>query len=519
MYQPNFFDAGVFPSHKEDIPAGSGTLELRDYQVQAVEELRDAFGQGCKRPLLQAPTGAGKTVISAYIAKGAVEKGNRVLFVAPFLELLEQTQASFRKLGIRSTIWHNDHGFDSMAPVVITTAQTFTRRLQKREAAGSGYIPHFSLGIYDEAHELHEAVRNEMVSGSAKWIGLSATPWTQGLGLIFDRLVKPITMRELVDRGVLSQFVVFAPSNPDLSSVRKSRSECGYVEEELERIMGGADIIGDIFQTWQEKAGGRPTVVFAVNRAHAAKVQKEFIEGGVPCGYVDCNVTGEKRKTIIEQFKSGVLQVLVNVRALTTGFDAPVSCIVDAGPTRSKKLHVQKIGRGLRVNPGTEDCIVLDFAGNTLRLGIVTDIDQDRLSDAEKGKREASEREVEEPLPKACGSCGFVKAPKVHKCPSCGFAPQAKSEVVEKSAELVEFTAGRKKEDTFAEKCRWFSSLSKIATDRGYSEGWAAHKYRERFGVWPRNVRVDGSGRVDADIASWVKSRQIAYAKGKGAAK
>lgn len=497
------FDFGpLFPSQTVE-------LVLRDYQQEAVSQLRSSFGSGKTRPLLQAPTGAGKTVISAYIAQGAVARGNRVLFVAPFLELLRQTQATFERFGIHSTIWHGQHDLDTSAPVAITTAQTLARRLADIDAGRSRYIPEYDLGVYDEAHVVHDRVRLLMLGDGAKWIGLSATPWSEGLGLLFDDLVRPVSLAELVDRGILSSFTVMAPSDPDLSGARKSKSVSGYVDADLEEIMGGADIVGDVVDTWLKLGVGKPTLAFGVNRAHASFLAQAFLDAGVRAGYVDAHVKGSERRDIIQAFKDREIDVLCNVRALTTGFDAPVGCIVDAAPTRSEKLHVQKIGRGLRVNPGTEDCLILDHAGNTLRLGMVTDIDRAELSVGQARKGEGRDRS--EPLPQKCGSCNFVKPPKVSVCPACGFKPQRQSTVEAAPGELVELQP-RKGVVTAEEKQRWFSQLTAIARERGRSDGWVSHTYRDKFGVWPR-----GLSRVPQpptpEVRGFVKHKDIAFAK------
>jgi superfamily II DNA or RNA helicase len=505
--QGQLFEANVSPCQK---------IELRDYQQRAVDGLRASFGMGKRSPLLQAPTGAGKTVMAAFIASGAVAKGNRVLFLAPFLDLLEQTKATFDAFGIPATIWHRDHPLDQEAPVVIATPQTLERRIEARDRAKErGYpywdfIPTYDLAVYDEAHAMRATIAKIMQVDGKKWIGLSATPWTDGLGLLFDELIKPTSLAELVDLGVLSEFHVFAPSTPDLSKVRKAQNDVGYHTGDLEDVMGGADIMGDVVRTWIEKCNGRPTVAFGVNRAHAKMIQREFLDAGIAAGYIDAHTKGDERSGLIRSFKNGEITILCNCRTLTTGFDAPVSCIIDAAPTRSAKLHVQKIGRGLRINPGTEDCVILDHAGNTLRLGLVTDIDKPSLS--EKSKAEPSEARPAEALPKPCPACNFVKAAKVHQCPNCGFKPEAQSAVSVGDGELVELSVKRG-QPTLFDKQEFFSQVLRIARDRHRSEGWAAHTYRKKFGVWPRGLRKVPSDIVTAEVSKYVKSLDIAYVK------
>ena len=129
------------------------------------------------------------------------------------------------------------------------------------------------------------------------------------------------------------------------------------------------------------------------------------------------------------------------MRTLTTGVDWPVACIVDAAPTKSVMLHVQKIGRGLRVNPGFDDCLILDHSDNTLRLGFVTDIHRTALSD--KDRPEVGRQEQSEPLLKECSQCSAIIPPKVNPCPSCGHERKAQAGVEEVEGDLVEVKKGK----------------------------------------------------------------------------
>jgi hypothetical protein len=126
-----------------------------------------------------------------------------------------------------------------------------------------------------------------------------------------------------------------------------------------------------------ERGDNRPTFVFCVNRRHAQHIAQRFVEVGVACEYMDGTTSREDREASFNRFRSGETWVIANVGVLTTGIDLDVRCIVLARPTQSRILHVQIIGRGLRTAPGKYKLIVLDHAGNHLRLGMVTDITQD----------------------------------------------------------------------------------------------------------------------------------------------
>jgi len=473
--------------------------ELRPHQVKALDMIRQSLGSGNRRTVLQMPTGAGKTYTAAAMIQGALAKGRSVLFTVPRITLVDQAVREFEGQGIRHIgVIQADHPRrDDLAPVQVASVDTLARR---------GLPEKPGLAIIDEAHFRSVAVERM----AADWpdlhmVGLSATPWAKGMGLLWQDLRIPITMQELVDQGYLSRFVVYAPDVPDMTGVKTLAGD--YHEGETAEAMSDGKLVASVVQTWLERGENRPTLVFGVNRAHAKTLQAEFERAGVAAGYCDAYTDRAEMQLYANRFRAGEYQVFCSVRKLTTGVDWAVSCIVDAAPTKSEALHVQKIGRGMRVNPGTEDLIILDHAGNSLRLGLVTDIHHDTLDKTQRGRQEA--RAKAEKLPKECANCGALHAGKV--CPFCGHERKPQHGVETVDGELVELT-GKAKLPTKDEKQRWYSGLMWIAAERGYSQGWAAHKYREKFTVWPRSLS-DITARPDQDIQNWVKSRQIAFAK------
>jgi DNA repair protein RadD len=207
--------------------------------------------------------------------------------------------------------------------------------------------------------------------------------------------------------------------------------------------------------------------------------------------------------------------VVCNVGCLTTGIDWDVRCIVLARPTKSEMLFVQIIGRGLRPAEGKENCLILDHSDTHLRLGFVTDIHHEVLDDGRARARPKASDRIR--LPKECPQCAFLKPPRMCVCPACGFKAEATTDIEVTDGELIEVT-GRKKRSNEApndEKAVFCAQLRGYAQTRGYASGWVAHKFREKFGVWPNghnNVRVmEPTPRV----LSWIKSRQIAWAKSK----
>jgi len=481
---------------------------LRVDQQRGMDLLRQSLGSGKRRPMLQASTGWGKTVVAAAIVEGARAKHKRVLFTVPAISLIDQTVERFWQHGIRDigVIQANHPMTNPAMPVQVASVQT----LQKR-----GRIPPADLVLIDEAHRWYTFYSQWMAHEEWRrvpFIGLSATPWTKGLGKHYDDLIIATTTADLIKAGHLSPFKVFAPSHPDLSKVRTVAGD--YHEGDLSKAMDKAPLTADIVRTWLDKAEGRPTFVFAVDRAHAQSIADRFTAAGVSTGYIDANTPRQEREVIRRKFHAKAIQVVCNVGCLTTGVDWDVRCIVLARPTKSEMLYVQMIGRGLRTAPGKADCLILDHSDTTLRLGFVTDIRHDTLDDG-KARGKAKPREKKEPaLPKDCPSCGFLKPARVRKCSNCGF--EAKPQSGEGQGELAELAPGKVKAD-MAMKQKWFSMLLHYGRRRGFKDGWVANQFRAKFGTWPRSL-AETPTEPDAEVLGWIKHRMIAWSKSKRAA-
>jgi DNA repair protein RadD len=483
--------------------------ELRPHQQTALALLKQSLGTGHKRPVVQAPTGFGKTVIAAAIVEGALRKGNRIMFVVPAISLIDQTVASFVSEGLTDIgVVQADHPMTNYAmPIQIASVQTISKRQR---------LPEVNVVVIDECHRWFKFYEEWFAQWDAvPFIGLSATPWTVGLGKHYDDLIIASTTQELIDTGYLSPFRVFAPSHPDLSKVRTVAGD--YHEGDLAEVMGDNKLVSDCVSTWISKGENRPTLCFAVDRAHAKKLQTDFLSRGVTAGYVDAYTDMQERAQIAKDFQQGRLKVVCNVGCLTTGIDWDVRCIILARPTKSEMLFVQMIGRGLRTADGKADCLVLDHSDTHLRLGFVTDIHHDTLHDGKK--RETTGSEPKEALPKDCGQCGFVKPPKDHECPHCGFKPQKQSRVENVEGELAEMTgierrkAKLNRETPEAHKASFLGELQLYAEQKSYKSGWAANQYREKFGVWPNKIQPVRALMVGSATHDWILSRQIRWAK------
>jgi superfamily II DNA or RNA helicase len=400
-------------------------------------------------------------------------------------------------------------------PVIVCSIQTLASR---------GIPEGVELFIIDEAHfcaaskEFLALVRRHP---GVPMIGFSATPFTRGLGKVyefgalFEGIVKAATIPELIERGFLVDANVYAPSTPDLTGVKIVAGD--FNEKQLGVAVDKPDLIGDIVAHWLKLAGGKRTICFATNIAHSKHIVEQFTAAGVRAKHIDAYTPESDRRRIIDGFKAGEFEILSNCSILAEGFDCPAAeVMILARPTRSLVRHVQAAGRVLRPFEGKAVAIILDHSGTTQRLGFVTDELPIELDDG-RPRKSGDGQKPEEKLPKKCGNCYFMKPAGVHKCPACGFAPQRQSDVEVGAGELTLLKRKKDLAQRFGTKQDVWSMLLMYRRGR-YSEGWCAHKYRAIFGVWPRGLR-DEAMLVSDDLNRWIRSEQIRWASaraGKG---
>ena len=500
---------------------------LRDDQSNTLQALRDTIAGGHRRIVLQCPTGYGKTVLAAAAVESARAKGKKVLFTVPAISLIDQTVEMFYSQGIDDigVIQATHEMTDWSKPVQIASVQT----LQNRER-----LPDADVAFVDECHRWHKFYEKwfcDPAWQNVPIIGMSATPWTKGLGTYFcgpanvtieERtpcFIRASTTQQLIDAGLLAPFKVFAPSHPDLSGVRTVAGD--YHEGELSAKMQEGALVADAVDTWLKLGEDRPTLCYGVDRLHAQHLQAKFEAAGVPCAYQDAHTNDMERKKIKADFHAGRVKVVCNVGTLTVGIDWDVRCISMCRPTKSDMLFVQIVGRGLRTAAGKDDCLILDHSDNHLRLGFVTEIDTSYVG-LHVGKTPVTANRTDSiRLPKECPQCAYLKPPHMAKCPACGFVAQAVYNGKPDAGELRELKPKPKQPDlnTF-DKQIFYSELLAYSQSKGYSGGWASHKFRERTGVWPNHYKgIAPASSVSAPTLNWIKSRMIAYARGKQRAK
>ena len=485
---------------------------LRSDQAMGIAKLREAVGRGERRIVMQGPTGFGKTVVAADMIARARAKNKRILVTVPMLSLIDQTVQMLGEQNVTDVgvIQGRHHQTDPTQPVQVASVQTLKNRV----------IPPSDLVLIDEIHSWYGALYNKWLCDPA-WvnvpvIGMSATPWTKGLGAYFGQLIVANTIHEMIEQKTLSPFRVFAPAHPDLKDVG---IRCGdYDETDLYEVMRPPKLVADIVESWKQLGDDRPTVCFAVNRDHADQIAKEFESGGVPAGYMDCETPVLERQAIRTRLLMGRIKVVCNVDVVGLGVDWPeIGCIIYARPTKSEMRYVQNIGRGLRVCAGKTDLVVIDHSDTTLRLGFVSDIHHDELDD---GRPRTTAQKIIA-LPKECPKCHFLKPPKTAKCPNCGFVTEHQAKpIVTAVGKLRQLTA----DDMYKEapvarklqgKAETYGQLMWYARSKKYNDKWALANYRKIYGGWPDGLQWNQHFHApEMTLASWIKAQNIRWAKG-----
>ena len=494
-----------------------GEFQLWDHQAESVAKLRDAVRRGKKRIVLQAPCGAGKTEIATEVTKSTRTKGNFAAFTVPLIGLIDQTVGRFELRGCAAEeigVMQAKHDrTNERAPIQVCSVQTLASRK---------VFPLANVALIDECHLQHDIVYKWMKAcPDLIFIGLSATPWARGMADFWEELIVVETIQGLIDKGVLSPFRTFCPAQrPNLDAVSIVAGD--YNEGQLSEVMQETRLVADVVQTWLDKAAGRPTLVFCVDRAHAATVTNQFDGAGVRAKYVDAFTDTDDRAAYINELKTGETQVVVSIGTMTTGVDIPwVSCVQYVRPTRSKMLFVQSISRGLRAYPGKADCLILDHSMTSNNLGQVTDIGEPGLLPKKKPKSAVSRETPEPPRARECPECHYMVPPRIRRCPECGHMSATFSAVTYEEGELVEMGLSPKakaqaklnREWTPEQKEIFFGELKGFCEEKGYAPGWSANKYKDRFGVWPDRYKHVLPLRPSFGTLSWIRNGQRAYAQ------
>lgn len=444
-------------------------IALRDYQTRAIEALRAERRKGHRRLLLVSPTGSGKTAMACSVIATALAFGQRVLVIAHRKELLDQFWGHLRVHHdiVAGLMRADDERTDPGAPVQLASIMTLTRR----------ELPPADLIIVDEAHRTPSESYQRALEAypRATVIGLTATPCRldgRPLREHFDAMVTGARYDELIDSGAILAPVVYAAErDPDLSKVKRMAGD--YHEGQLEQAMMQPQIVGNVVDEWVTHAEKRASVVFAVGVDHSRELVERFRERGIASAHLDGGTPESEREDLLVQLELGKLRVLSNVGVLCEGWDQPrVKCAVIARPTLSLSLWMQMAGRILRPW-GDKPPVLLDHAGNVERHGLPHENREWSLTEG-TAKRAATDRY------RVCAGCyAYVER---MPCPLCGHATARKPREVREAKGQLRVVGGGPPVDP---KRAFYDAQVTRASKQGFKPGFAAAKYKERFGAWP----------------------------------
>ncbi len=335
---------------------------LRDYQKEIVAQVLEEWHHH-RSIMVQMPTGTGKTHVLANIVSAFT--GN-VLIVAHRVELIAQINETLDKLRVRTSELDKEFIW-SESRIRVSSIQTISKRMDTLK-----FEP--ELVIIDEAH--HALAKTYRILWErwpeAKFLGLTATPCRMnrnGFTELFDSLVTSWGIAEFIRKGVLSVFD-YASIQPNsmeqllIDSLQKRGADGDYQVKEMDELLNRQPSIERLYQSVLQFAEGKKGIVYAISIAHARKIAEYYNHKGIKAIAIDSKTPRETRRLLVEAFKAGDIQVLVNVDVFSEGFDCPdVEFIQMARPTLSLSKYLQQVGRGLRKSKGKESCMLIDNVG------------------------------------------------------------------------------------------------------------------------------------------------------------
>lgn len=407
---------------------------LRDYQQRAIDDLYNWFrGGNLGNPCLVLPTGAGKSHIVAALCKDALQNWpeTRVLMLTHQKELIEQNAEKMRLHwpGAPLGIYSASVGKKELdEPITFAGIQSIAKKANQ--------LGHIDLIIVDECHMINHKDTGgyrELIAVLLKTnpnlrvIGLTASPWRLGHGLItdkpaiFDDLIQPVSIEELIHRGYLAPLrSKLTTTKLDTQGVKKRGGE--YIESQLQKAVDQDPINAAIVDEVIARAEDRKAwLFFCTGIEHSEHIKETLISRGIVAECVTGKTPKGERERILSDFKAGKIRALTNANVLTTGFDYPdIDLIAMLRPTMSPALYVQMAGRGLRPKSHTDHCLVLDFAGAVKQHGPITNVTPPTKAGS------CGEAPI-----KACTNCFELVHLSAKACPHCGaeFEIEAKEKV------------------------------------------------------------------------------------------
>lgn len=388
-------------------------MELRDYQIKAVDEIKRKFINGKKRVCLCLSTGAGKTVIFSSIANASIDKGKKVLICVHRLELKKQAEKT--------------------TTATIEMVETLNNKIKN----GLIDINLFDLVIIDEVHIC--SFRKVFDTFNGYLIGCTATPISSNKDLplkdFLEDIVNPISIQELIDNNRLASPRTFARVPLNLSTLKKIGGE--YSEKSQNIVFNSLTVYTGLVEDYISNCNNKKAIVFCCSISHSENVYNAFIERGINAFLVHSKL--KERETIIKAYSESTNGVMINCGILTTGYDEPtIEVVMVNRATASIPLWLQMVGRASRTTPYKNEFEIYDYGENYKRLGRWED-DRDWFQIFFNDKKI-------KPLGiapnKMCPKCGYVNPVMAVECknPKCNHIFESTKKEIEKT-QLLEITS------------------------------------------------------------------------------
>lgn len=391
--------------------------QLRPYQVDLINDLYRKLNEGHKRVAIVAGTGAGKTVISGQICAHAEGAGKRLMFLVHLDVLVGQTFEKMESFGLHCGFIKAGWEENRDAPIQIASIQTMAKRRWWQQ-----WVP--DVVFYDEGHiTLFSQVGKKVLKTfpNAVHLVMTATPERLGkehLGDYMDALVASPVPSDLQQRGFLATMKYYSMPADGVANLKEVKTVRGdYDEAGLKNACDRPELIEKIVREWQRLCPGKRTIAFCVDIEHARHVADAFNAAGIPSTTVEGGTPIKDRKRMYSELREEKILVLTSCNVISIGFDEPsVEIGLMLRPTQSSALHLQQIGRVMRISPqtGKQYGIILDQAGNLERLGFPEDIKDYHLPVQQQSAGSSSP-----PPKKPCPQCGYMVLSFVVQCPEC----------------------------------------------------------------------------------------------------
>lgn len=444
-------------------------IELRNYQQNVIDDIAYEFKLGKNKICATLPCGAGKTILSGWMARATALNYKRVIFMVHRQELIDQTSATFTAMNINHGVITTGSPKEYELPVQVASVQTLVKRLNE--------MPTPDFIICDECHHVVANTYKKIINNypEVKVLGVTATPERlggYGLGDVFESMVIGPTVKQLISWGNLTPYQYYAP--PAKFNADEVRIKFGeFVKSDLEIQLDNNAVVGDIIANYKKVAAGMRAICYCVNRKHSEHVAQCFNAAGIKAIHVDGETHKSIRNQAIRDFRDNKIKILCNAELFGEGFDVPaMEAVILARPTQSLTLFIQQSMRAMRPDPDNPNktAVIIDHVGNCFRHGMP---DDDREWSLETKKK----KQTRTISVKTCPQCYTAHYSNVRACPSCGFTYPIASSREElpdsQNGELVKIEAVEKKQQRQeVGRARTIQDLERIAIKRGYSMRW-----------------------------------------------